>query len=160
MNSYMEKSSSNNRRKKLLINPRFQYRFLANMVCLNILVCSIFYIAQGYFFWKAKEIGHSIGLGSDHIFFEFINEQQGFMNMLFIGTAGLVSCLILGFGLIYSNRIAGPLYKLEKYLRAKTKGEFVGDVKFREKDNFQEVAVAINDYIHSQETGSRQGKSA
>lgn len=69
--------------------------------------------------------------------------------MLFIGTAAIVSVFIIGFGLVYSNRIAGPLYKLEKFLKAKANGEVVGDVKFRDRDNFTEIATAMNDYVHS-----------
>lgn len=122
---------------------------MANMIFLNIAVCTIFYGAQGYFFAKAKNLGREIGLAPDHVFFQFISEQQNSMNIVFVVTAILVTLLIVMFGLIYSNRIAGPLYHLEKYLRQRIAGEQNGDVKFREHDNFPEIATVVNDYIHS-----------
>lgn len=136
-----------NRRKKLLINPGFQLSFLKNLMILNIAVCGIFYAAHSYFFWHGRELGRSIPLPSKHVYFLFLNEQQRTMNLISLVTMCLISGIILSFGLIFSHRIAGPVYRLKKFLREKASGKEKGVLAFRQKDYFPEVADAVNDYI-------------
>ena len=117
------------------------------MVLLNLGVCGVFYGAQMFFFHKAYEVGRSIGLDPSHVFFNFVGEQQRFMNAVFIATALMVSAIIVIFGLVYSNRIAGPLFHLKKHLRGRMSGDIKYELKFREDDNFQDLASVVNDYV-------------
>jgi methyl-accepting chemotaxis protein len=147
-----------NRRKKLLINPEFQVKFMKNLVFLNIAICATFYAAQSYFFWQARELGKSIALPSDHVFFLFIAEQQRTMTFISLATMAAVSLIIMVFGLVYSHRIAGPVYRLQKYLKDKAAGNENGKLNFRENDYFPEMAEAVNDYIYKT-AGAKKSKS-
>ncbi|MEZ4815587.1 MAG: hypothetical protein R3A80_10340 [Bdellovibrionota bacterium] len=138
-----------NKRKVLLINPNFQLKFLRNLVYLNVLVCTAFYCAQLYFFWQSRELGRGIALPPDHVFFQFIDEQQRSMTWMSIGTISFVSMLICGFGLLYSHRIAGPIYRLQTYLKGRSEGVEKGPLKFRDADYFPELAEAVNNFIES-----------
>lgn len=151
-------STKLNRRKKLLINPKFQLKFMKNLLFLNIAVCATFYGAQSYFFWQARKLGESISLPSDHVFFLFIAEQQRTMTLISLATMATVSLLILAFGLLYSHRIAGPVYRLQKYLKDKAAGAEIGKLSFRENDYFPEMAEALNDYIYKT-SGVKKTKS-
>lgn len=157
----MDRSAkTNNRRKILFIDREFQTKFLLHIVLLNLGVCGTFYAAQMFFFHKAYEVGRSIGLDPTHVFFNFVGEQQRFMNMVFVATAIVVSVIIVVFGLVYSNKIAGPLYHLKKHLRGKMAGEIKYDLKFRDGDNFMELAEVVNEYIHSQEKPQKKVKKS
>ncbi len=134
-------------RKIFIVNPRFQEDFLKNMLFLNIGVSAIYYISQTIFFWKSYKLGRDLALPPDHIYFKFLLEQQNSMNFIMLVTIFTVSALILSYGLIYSNRIAGPLFNLQRYLRNKISGVDQPPLKFRKDDNFQELAQAVNDYI-------------
>lgn len=141
-------------RKIYIVNQRFQKDFLKNMLFLNIGVSAIFYISQTIFFWNSYRLGRDLTLPPDHIYFKFLIEQQHLMNVIMVATVFTVSALILSYGLVYSNKIAGPLFNLQRYLRNKVSGKEQPPLKFRKDDNFQELAHAVNDYITHVEKAS------
>lgn len=70
-------------------------------------------------------------------------------NLLLIG-AGIAACQFVLFNLaavIFSHRIAGPLYRLQSHLKAVAAGGPPVDVKFRDGDLYQELAVACNELM-------------
>jgi sensor histidine kinase YesM len=141
----MEEGKNGNSRKILLINPAFQLSVLGFMAGIAGFVIAIFYGA--WFFRKFAMQGRELGLPADHVFFEFLREQSNTMNLIFAITSLLALVGIAVAGLILSHRIAGPLYRLRKHLDAVAAGTTLGDVKFREKDYFPEVADAYNRQI-------------
>ncbi len=152
-------ASETNRRKKLLINPEFQVKFIKNLILLNLGVCGIFYGAQSYFFWESRQLGRSIALAPDHVFFRFIDEQQRSMNLITVSTVLLVSLVIFGFGLVYSHRIAGPIYRLHKYFKGRANGTETDPLKFRQDDYFQEICESVNHYIEKKEVKTRSNNN-
>jgi methyl-accepting chemotaxis protein len=71
--------------------------------------------------------------------------------------------VILMFMLIYSHRIAGPLYKMEKGLNQIAEGDFNVDMKLRTKDEFKGLADSFNDMVTALKnniTTTKQGVSA
>ena len=132
------------------------------MVGVALVVSAIFYAAQMFFFWKTNQAGVTEGLPADHVYFQFIAEQQRTMTWVFLSTALAVSGLLVLFGLVYSHRIAGPLYHLRNYLKARSQGRIQEPLAFRTNDYFQEVAESVNEYIYSQpnQTNAPTKKSA
>ena len=55
--------------------------------------------------------------------------------------------VLAAFIIIFSNRIAGPIYRLERTLDELLKGENVEPIYLREKDEFKELVSKINDII-------------
>lgn len=135
-------------RKKFLINKDFQYNFIFHSIMMAFIVCSIFYTANYFFFWKLINAGKDIGLSIDHVFFKFIGEQQRTMNEVFLITSLCVFASLFLYGIFYSHRIAGPLFKLKRYLRDRANGEVHRPIAFRKHDYFKELAHAVNDYIY------------
>ena len=148
------------RRKKLLINPDFQVNFLKNILFLNIGVCGFFYLAHAYFFWQGRELGRSIQLPADHVFFKFLAEQQRSMNLISLATMCVVSALIVAFGLVYSHRIAGPIYRLQKYLKERNAGTEKGNLYFRQGDYFPELADSVNEFVGNNKKEKPKAKKA
>ncbi len=76
----------------------------------------IFYGSIRYFFWKFKSMATEYGVRPGGAFFQFITQQQDVMNHVFlVSSLGVLMAMIL-VGLLYSHRIAGPLYGIEKQL--------------------------------------------
>jgi hypothetical protein len=146
--SMVEDNFDKNKRKKLLINPDFQINFMKNMIFLNLVICGVFYAANAYFFWQGRQLGQEIGLTPGHVFFRFLDEQQRSMNIISLITMIVVSFGIVMFGLVYSNRIAGPIYRLQKYCRERAEGTEQGNLYFRKNDYFKEVADSINHFVY------------
>ena len=130
-----------NRRKLLLIDKKFQLRF-------------IFYVSSWTF---ALTLGFPIMI---HQLFEFFQryailepmaapvatiyqtEAQvlfllTLMQLLFFGVTVLVSLFI-------SHRIAGPIYKLRHCVQAIQSKELAGEIRLRKTDYFGELAESCN----------------
>lgn len=134
-------------RKILIINKSFQYRFLLFMFTVLFVTAVSFYAAIYLFFWKFQKIGNSIGLSSDHVFFKFISEQQDSMNMVFLITILIITILFGLLGIIFSNWIAGPLYRLNRHMTDIAQGKDLRPVKFRNNDFFPELSDSFNQMI-------------
>lgn len=147
-------------RKTLLINPVFQKHFLAFSMGIGLAVTGVFYLALSYFFWKFKNKGISLGLPPDHTFFHFLDEQRFTMNLIFLVASGVIMLLVASYGLYMSNRIAGPIYRVQSHLKAWLAGRVKGGVTFRKEDYFLDLADSVNQVLKSKESAQKPRKKA
>ena len=139
------------REKKFLINSDFQIQFIASLMLISIVSMSIIYLANDYFFHSYMAKGQALNLPPDHPFFLMIHEQKRFMTKVFIAVAVSISSIACVWGLFYSHKIAGPLYRLQLYFTqaAASSTQLQNKIYFRDGDFFQEVPDSINRYIDS-----------
>jgi len=52
--------------------------------------------------------------------------------------------VITAFSIVFTHRIAGPLYRVETMLERFLKGEEIGDIQLRKEDELQGLAQKIN----------------
>lgn len=143
------------REKKFLINMDFQIQFIASLLLISVVSMSIIYLANDYFFHSYMQKGQALNLPPDHPFFLMIHEQKKFMTKVFVAVAASISSVAILWGLFYSHKIAGPLYRLQRYFTeaAAAEGtELKNKIYFRDDDFFQEVPASINLYIDSVES--------
>ena len=139
------------REKKFLINNNFQIQFMISLLLISICSMSVIYLANDYFFHSYIQRGEALNLPPDHPFFLMIHEQKKFMTNVFI----IVACSISGmaglWGLFYSHKIAGPMFRLQKYFTqaAVDSSPLNQKIYFRDDDFFQELPESINKYIDS-----------
>jgi sensor histidine kinase YesM len=133
------------RRRILLINRPFQIRF-AIYVCSWLFVLSVIYpllVSQLYdwFFRYIAADPHGPMI-------PFLQKSR--QDMLFWLTLMQVCFMLMTFlmSLFMSHRIAGPVYKLSKFLNGLRNGN-LSRVGFRKNDHFQEIA---EDYNHAVES--------
>ena len=137
-----------NNRKNFLINPKFQISYIKHTLSLLIFVILIFYSANLYFFWNLKNQGLSVGLSTEHVFFQFINEQQNTMDLIFVITSVIATLSMFAFGIFISHRVAGPLYRMHRYFVENRGKNFEKKLSFRQGDYFVELADAFNNYAN------------
>ncbi|MGZ3787406.1 MAG: hypothetical protein ACXVLQ_02720 [Bacteriovorax sp.] len=137
--------------KKFLINTDFQVQFIASLLLISIVSMSIIYLANDYFFHSYMQKGQALNLPPDHPFFLMIHEQKKFMTKVFLAVATSISSVAILWGLFYSHKIAGPLYRLQRYFTeaAQESAQLKNKIYFRDDDFFQEVPDSINRYIDS-----------
>lgn len=152
-------SNNANRRTVFLINPKFQISFLIYTVSIATLTAAIFYGAVYYFFWKFRAMGAAVGLPANHVFYQFLNEQQTSMNWCWLGVSVLSIVTLTVTGLLLSHRVAGPLFHLHRHMKRVANGESQSEVQFREKDFFPELADAYNEQLKTL-LESKGGKKA
>lgn len=133
--------------RNLIIYPQFQIRFVMYMIAAVFGTLVVVYIANVYFIQSLISFGKAMGLPSEHPFFLLISDQQHTLNQVFL-IAGFVS--VLGWSivsLLLSHRIAAPLTRLLKSMKAAGQGAQVAELKFRQGDYFSELASAFNSML-------------
>jgi len=134
-------------RTQYLINRKFQLSLTSHFLLLAAIITSLNFFVIQFFFWKMNNLGKSIGLSSEDVFFKFIQDQEHTMHYFFIALTILATAIICIFGLFISHKIAGPLYKFDRSVRDLKAGNNCGPIKFRRSDYFLELEDLYNHYI-------------
>ena len=112
---------------------------------------SIMFISNYLFFESFIAKGEALGLPNDHPYFSLIKEQRETMTNIFLFVSIFISFVIGMWGLFFSHRIAGPLYRLRRYFTEATASvnseQKLSPIFFRQNDFFLEVPESINDYL-------------
>lgn len=140
------------RRKKVLINPKFQIKFVGFFITFFLLNFLITVGVITFSFKKFSEMGATLNLAPDSIFFEFLrNQQNELLLLILISTIVSTAIAFIG-GLYLSHKVAGPIFNIISQLDDKKKGTI--KIEVREDDFFQELPESINNFI------SRKKKSS
>ena len=142
------------RRRVLLINPKFQLTFLAYMLIIAATVILVLFASNLYFFKRCYDGAVAMGLSADHEYFGFIDSQKTTMMWIFLAAAGVTFVNLLFWGMYLSHRVAGPIYRLTRYVEDIADGKIKGELSFRKKDYFPELADAINRFVKKLGIGS------
>lgn len=139
----------NYKRRQYLVNPAFQLRFMFYIAIALFLGLLTLYISNFYYYDLLISEGKEIGLDESHPYFEFIEDQRALLNKVFAAVSLLVFLSLMIFGLFLSHRIAGPIYRIERYLIEVAAGnESLAPVKLRDGDFFPEIAGIVNNTIN------------
>lgn len=137
--------------KIYLINPDFQWRFMGYVILTVVFSISIMFISNYLFFESFIAKGEALGLPENHAFFVLIKEQRETMTTIFLFVSVFISFVIGMWGLFFSHRIAGPLYRLRRYFTDATETadseQKLDPIFFRQNDFFLEVPDSINEYL-------------
>lgn len=133
-------------RRQFLINPRFQFTIIGFNVGLAALSILVFYLATHYLFEKFTATGSTDGT-LDPIIVQMIADERARMNLVFFFTSVVVLGIMGIGGLVLSNRVAGPVYRLQRHMENIMKGADIGAVKFRKKDFLPELADTFNKFL-------------
>lgn len=136
------------KRKKFLINPKFQLSFIVFSIFVSLLGMGIFYSSIKYFFWSFKKIGQDNGIPEGHLFYQFIEDQARKMDSTFMIAGSVVIIIGLIGSIVISHKVAGPIYRLTKHLHDSSPNDEKLEVKFRKGDFFIELQDAFNQFVN------------
>ena len=74
-----------------------------------------------------------------------IMRSQIFYRLLFFALPALF--VIAAFSILFTHRIAGPVYRMEQTIERVLTGNETGDFHLRKHDELQELATGINDLL-------------
>jgi len=137
----------NNKRKVFLINPSFQFRFMAYFLLFTLISLILFYSANYLFIYNFETLGHQLNLPEGHIFFKFIAKQESKLNMIFIASTALLMIVQIPLGLFLSHKIAGPIFRFTNTLTSMKNKKEIEQVKCRKGDFFPEIYSSFNQYL-------------
>jgi len=114
------------------------------MATVSLLAISLLFVSNILFFRNMEHEALSVGLTRDNPYFDFLQEQKSALSLLYFTVSGLVFVVMMGLGILYSHRIAGPLYQLDRKMRRIASGEEPSPLQFRRRDQFVELAESFN----------------
>ena len=136
------------KRRKLLINPSFQIRFMGYIGLALLIGFTVLYVSNFLYYDLLIDEGNDLGLDSDHPYFGFIEDQRALLTKVYLSLSAVVFVLLMVFGLFLSHRIAGPLHHMQRVMRLVQRSEGDGArVHLRDGDFFTEIEEVINETI-------------
>lgn len=135
--------------RNILIEPAFQIKLLSYFIYLFFLLTLSLYSTIYLFFFRLKQKALNVGIPPEHVFFRFISNEKADMDLMFIGLALFHLLLLIGLGFVVSHRIAGPIFKLKRYLKEEIKSD-APQFRLRKKDflrDFEPIVNALKDRI-------------
>ncbi|MBN1114962.1 MAG: hypothetical protein JXA66_06440 [Oligoflexia bacterium] len=135
------------KRRVYLINKDFQIKFIIYTTAIALITIAAFYTMLSFFFQSSIDLGIEAGFPPGHVYFRFIDDSRADMNVYFLITSVSVFILIFISGLLFSHKIAGPIYRMITYLRSISLDKISEKLSFRKKDFFQELSEAYNKRI-------------
>jgi len=124
--------------RNYLINERMQLTLTFRFLILSVLFTIFIGLLMFFVIWPVVRIYIPPALVSIMI--------QQLVSKLY-STSFILLLVIAGFSIIFTHRIAGPVYHLEKTLDQLINGEDVNLIHLRDGDELQELAAKINQVI-------------
>ncbi|MDJ0879296.1 MAG: hypothetical protein QNI86_11835 [Halieaceae bacterium] len=158
----MTTQQRNWKRRNYLINPGFQLRFMFYIACGMLTGFAVIYFTNHWYINILNEQGRELGLNPGHIYFEFVDQQRRLMNIAFAVVCTAVFTVLMVCSMLLSHKIAGPIYRVNKYSREVIAGDVPAyPVSLRKGDFFPELATMVNDLVaHSQQNAVASSAAA
>ena len=128
------------KRRIYIINPKFQIRF-SLLISLLVFLSSLIYPFAIYDLMSSL-IEKSAGENAA----ELEHQRTNLLIILSLWQIGFTA-LVFIICIFFSHKVAGPLYKLSKFLTAIRDGRAHGTLFFRKGDYFQELADEFNETV-------------
>ncbi len=135
----------NNQRQQYIIEKEFQFSFIKSTLFIVAASLLMFISAQMVFFFRMKSFGVDAGLPYQHIYFQFLKDQQVIMALIGLIAFSLLAMVTLLWALKFSNKIAGPIHRLKTDLQRSLNGEKV-EFTFRDQDYFKDLPALIQKF--------------
>ena len=127
------------KRTRIFIASRFQVRYIGLILIFifstAILTGYTVYVTTWIMFGEKLAAVYPQGLLLDIV--KKVNMVL-FLRLIFL------TPLVILIALVLSNRIAGPIYRIQRFLRKISRGDYKGRLRLREKDELQDLANALN----------------
>lgn len=143
----MNQIPSYERRRKYLVDKRFQVRYIV-LIILVLVLCIAVGVSLATVAFQSLS---STEMGA----FERISKVNFIFWLVLLGV--LLLLVVVGFyGLRLSHRIAGPVYAFSRHLDLIKKGVYYSDLKLRKKDEFKHLANSFNIMLETLRTRERE----
>ncbi len=127
------------RRTRLFIAKRFQIRYVA-LILIFIFATAVLtgytvYVTTWIMFGEKLAAVYPQGL-----LLEIVRQ----VNMILLMRLIFLTPLVVLVGLFLSNRIAGPIYRIQRFIHRVSLGNYDNELVLREKDELQDLAETLN----------------
>jgi methyl-accepting chemotaxis protein len=141
--------NKSNKRRIVLIDPRFQLRMAASFILLQVLLTALF--AAGLYIFMDSEL-HA-DLASAHASYKSLS-QMLLPIVLTLAVFSVTLSIILSsvFVVLISHKIAGPMYRFRTVLESLSHRRFEAHTRIRPDDQLGELAISLDKAIKTVKT--------
>lgn len=138
----------NYKRTQYLVNRPLQLAYSGQLILHVTLITLIFGFALWYLNREYLELFYKM-VGENALPKEYIRSiENSFIIKIFLA-AVVMGVLLLFVGIYTSHRVAGPLFRLTKFINLVGVENELQTVQIRKKDQLKEMASAFNHMVHS-----------
>lgn len=127
------------RRRRLLIQRWFQIRYISLILGFMLFIA----LVSGYTVYVTTWVMLGEKLAAVYpqgLLFEIVKK----VNIALVLRLLILTPFVVFVGLVLSNRIAGPIYRIKKHLRLISSGNYDMPLKLRKKDELKDLAESVN----------------
>lgn len=136
--------AKSNRRARYIVENAFQVQFIMKF-CMLVVLGGVFTIALLYAFGSRST---TVAIANSRV---IVRSTSDFILPVLIQTVAIVVVLVgavtYSMTLLFTHRIAGPLYRMKKVAGELCKGDFSSGFKLRAHDQVKDVAENLNQAI-------------
>ena len=140
-----------NRRRTYVIQKNFQTRFILRFILVIVGATLLSTGALlGVFYFKFQFGGADLNNLIIMITPEGTTEVSSLFKIVLIPILSantLILCVIVPYSLVYSHKVAGPVYRFQKSLDLLLEGQLDFMIRLRKKDEFKNIAEKMNSLI-------------
>lgn len=125
--------------RKLLVNHKIQF---------GIMLYSLFLVVSVSILNRIIDVAIS-----NRIYTEF-NQEQGLPLGVLLAFSILILALAIGYGFHLSNKIVGPIYRLQQHFLEAASNPEIPKLQIRKEDYFQEIVEPYNQLLESRRNKS------
>ena len=130
-------------RRQYMVKKGFQLRFMTTIIIAMLLIALVTGLSIYYAVMQTLTTQFH---GENLAMIKYAITYKLFLrSLLLIFAIAILSVFI-------SHRTAGPIYKFEQIIKALAKGKDVQEIKLRKRDEFYELASAINKLIQNKKS--------
>ena len=135
------------KRRRYIVKTEFQLKYIGLIVAVMLLSAAISGYTIYYNSWVllGEKLANVYPQGMLVQIFRSVNMRL-FITMIF------VTMLCVGIGIIASHRIAGPVFRMIRFLGNVTGGDYSQRLHLRKKDELKDLAEAINKLVDKLES--------
>jgi signal transduction histidine kinase len=153
-----------NRRRRLIVEGNFQARFILRFI---LVIVGATLLATGailgLFYFKYQYGGADMENIVILITPQGRTDVTGLFQIVLVPLVAanlLVLCIVVPFSLLYSHRIAGPIYRLEQSMEMLINGDMDFMITLRKHDEFKYLADRMNALIDFMRRNIREVRSS
>ena len=152
-------------RKKIFINPKFQWFIIAHFTLSSLGILGVYYLINKYYSQQMQiTVGRLLenqNIESKDVITSVLAAQGEFLFLSYLFTAGMIMLAVFMGAFYISHRIAGPLYRMNVSIDDYLLQKKISPVQLRHKDFFFDFADKFNRLLAQLPTeGGRSGNQA
>jgi len=133
--------------RKYIINPNFQFNLIIPCLVFTFFVFITFYAVNYFYLWKFY-CDHGLGAIQNESNIEVILKEYFFaLNIFFLSSGILTLVLLITGGIIFTHKVAGPMFRLKRHMLEVASGKTQNQIYFRKSDHFHDIADAYNEQL-------------